>query len=62
MLRGLILRMLYLKARIQYRNINYRGWCVIHSFPGSSIRLGGGFLCSLALVVICLDYISVVLL
>lgn len=42
MLRGLILRMLYLKARIQYRNINYRGWCVIHSFPGSSIRLGGG--------------------
>lgn len=40
MFRGLILRLLYIKARLKYRNINYRGWCVIHAYPGSSIQLG----------------------
>ena len=44
MLRGLLLRLLYVKARLTYRNINYRGWCVIHAFPGCSVEIGGEFL------------------
>ena len=42
MLRGLLLRLQYLKARFLFRNVRFRGWCVIYSFPGSSIKIGNG--------------------
>lgn len=42
MLRSFFLRLLYLETRIKYRNVCFRGWCIVHAFPGSSIHLGGG--------------------
>lgn len=43
MLRGLMLRLLFVKTYITYRKqVNFRGWCVIHSFPGSYIKINGG--------------------
>lgn len=42
MLRGLLLRLLYIKARFLFRNVRFRGWCVICSFQGSSIKIGDG--------------------
>ena len=40
MFRGILLRLLYIKTRFSYRYIKFKGWCVIHSFPDSSIRIG----------------------
>lgn len=42
MLRAFLLRLLYIKNRLLYRNVEFKGWCVIHAFPGSCIRLGRG--------------------
>ncbi len=40
MLRAILLRLLYIKARIQYKGVVYKGWSVICSFPQSSIAIG----------------------
>ena len=40
MFRSIILRLLYIKARFKYRNLIYKGWSVIYSFPGSDIKIG----------------------
>lgn len=42
MLRGLLLRLLYIKAWVKYRKVRFNGWCVLHQFPGSSIQIGKG--------------------
>lgn len=42
MFRGILLRILFIKAIIKYKSIVFKGWCVIHSFPGCSIRIGNG--------------------
>lgn len=40
MFRGILLRILFIKAIIKYKSIVFKGWCVIHSFPGSTIKIG----------------------
>ena len=42
MIRSLLLRLIFLKYRLTKRNVIFRGWCVIYSFPGSKINIGGG--------------------
>lgn len=42
MIRGLILRILFLKTLFTKRNVKFKGWCVIYSFPGGYIKIGGG--------------------
>ena len=41
-MRGLILRALFVKAKFMYKEITFKGWCVIHAFPGCSIKIGEG--------------------
>lgn len=40
MLRGILLRLEFIKNRFKYQNVIFRGWCVIHAFPGSKIVMG----------------------
>lgn len=41
MIRGIIIRLLFIKVWLKYRkNVIFRGWCVIHAFPGCSITFG----------------------
>lgn len=42
MLRGLLLRLLFIKTWITRKNIIFKGWCVIHSFKGCKISIGSG--------------------
>ncbi len=42
MFRGILLRLSYLKALITYKGVIFRGWCVVFSFPRSSIEIGEG--------------------
>lgn len=42
MIRYLIIKLLYLRARLKYKNLVFKGWSVIYSFPGSRIRIGKG--------------------
>lgn len=42
MLRGLFLRLTFVKIWLKRRDLNFKGWCVIYSFKGSCIELGGG--------------------
>lgn len=42
MLRDILFRLLYIRARIKYHNVHFKGWCVLHQFPGSTIRIGRG--------------------
>ncbi len=42
MLRGFVLKLLFLKARLKYRSVHFRGWCVIYAFPGCNISVGVG--------------------
>lgn len=42
MVRSILLRLSFIKALLLYRKVNFKGWCVVFSFPGSSIRIGGG--------------------
>ena len=42
MLRVFFLRLLFIKARIKYRKAYFKGWSVIHAFPGCSIKIGNG--------------------
>lgn len=41
MLRGLFLRILFIKTWLTRRNVHFKGWCVVHAFPGRSIAIGG---------------------
>lgn len=40
MFRNILFRLLYIRARIKYHNVHFKGWCVLHQFPGSTIRIG----------------------
>lgn len=40
MLRSIFLRLEYIKNRFKYKNVVFRGWSVIHAFPGSKIKIG----------------------
>ena len=40
MLRGILLRFEFIKNRFKYKNVIFRGWSVIHAFPGSRIVMG----------------------
>ena len=42
MLRGLLLRLLFIKTWLTRRDVNFKGWCVVHAFPGCKIAIGGG--------------------
>ncbi len=42
MIRSIIFHLLYWKNKFSKRNIKFKGYCVIFSFPGSHIQLGGG--------------------
>lgn len=42
MFRGFILRLLFIKAWLRLRKVNFKGWAVIHAFKGSSIKIGDG--------------------
>lgn len=42
MIRDFLLRLLFLKTWFVYRNINFKGWAVIHAFKGSAIKIGDG--------------------
>lgn len=41
MIRGLLLRLLFIKTWLTNRNVIFKGWCIIHSFKGSYIKIGG---------------------
>lgn len=40
MFRGLILRIISIKARFKYNNVVFKGWSIVHAFKGSSISIG----------------------
>ena len=40
MFRGLALKLLFLKYKMSHPELIYKGWSVIHSFKGSSIKIG----------------------
>lgn len=40
MIRGLLLRLEFIKTKLKYKQVKFRGWSVIHAFPGSSITMG----------------------
>ena len=40
MLRGILLRLEFIKNRLKYKNVVFRGWSVVHAFPGSNINIG----------------------
>lgn len=42
MLRSIIFHILYWKNKLTKRNIKFKGYCVIFSFPDSNIEIGGG--------------------
>ena len=42
MIRGFLLRLLFIKAKFKYHNLVFKGWSVIHSFPNSYIKIGKG--------------------
>lgn len=42
MIRSILFHLIYWKNKLFMYNINFRGYCVIFSFPGSRIYLGGG--------------------
>lgn len=42
MLRSIIFHCLYWKNKLTMRNVEFRGYCVIFSFPNSYIKIGGG--------------------
>lgn len=44
MIRSLIFHILYWKNKLMIRNVKLKGYCVIFSFPGSNIKLGGGII------------------
>lgn len=41
-MRNIFLRLLFFKYWLTHRNIIYKGWSIIHSFPDSQISIGGG--------------------
>lgn len=45
MFRGILLRLSFLKALVTYKEVDFRGWCVVFSFPRSAIKIGGGHFC-----------------
>ena len=42
MFRSLYLRLVFLKIWLERRDLIYRGWSVIYSFKGSTIKIGSG--------------------
>lgn len=42
MIRSLAFHLIYWKNKLLMRNVRMKGYCVIFSFPGSNIKLGGG--------------------
>ena len=42
MIRSLAFRLIYWKNKLFMRGVKMKGYCVIFSFPGSNIKLGGG--------------------
>lgn len=42
MIRSIIFHLLYWKNKLLMRNVSFKGYCVIFSFPGSKIKLEGG--------------------
>lgn len=40
MIRGLLLRILFIKTWLLQRNVVFKGWCVLYAFPHSSIKIG----------------------
>lgn len=43
MIRSIIFHLLYWKNKLLMRNVSFKGYCVIFSFPGSKIKLEGGY-------------------
>lgn len=43
MIRSLIFRLQYCYYKLFKRNLKLKGFCVIFSFPGSCIKLRGGY-------------------
>ncbi len=41
MLRSIIFHLLYWKNKVMMRKVKFKGYCVIFSFPGSKIKMGG---------------------
>lgn len=41
MIRSLAFRLIYWKNKLFMRGVKMKGYCVIFSFPGSNIKLGG---------------------
>lgn len=42
MIRGILLRLLFLKIWLTRRDITFKGWSVIYSFRGSYVKIGRG--------------------
>ena len=42
MIRGLILKLLFIKTWLTRRDVHFKGWCVIHAFKGCNIKIGKG--------------------
>lgn len=42
MIRGLILKLLFIKIWVIMRKVHFKGWSVIHAFKGCSIKIGDG--------------------
>lgn len=42
MIRSIVFRLLYLKNKVLLRRVKLKGYCVIFSFPGSNVKMGGG--------------------
>ena len=42
MIRGLILKLLFIKLWLTRSDVHFKGWCVIHAFKGCTIKIGKG--------------------
>ena len=42
MIRGILLKLLFVKTWLTMRKVQFKGWAVIHAFRGSSIKIGNG--------------------
>lgn len=40
MIRGILLRLLFIKTLFTRRFLKFKGWCIVYAFPGSSIKIG----------------------
>lgn len=42
MLRSLLLRLSFIKARLKYRTVDFKGWCVVVGLSGGKVEIGKG--------------------